>query len=172
MWTGGLGLRKRRITWPWVAALVVVGVPLLLYLFLLLAITHVDDGYRSVTYTSVQEAEQAAGFHIPAAGSEYSVTDTYLERWGDDGWPSSHTSYAVAGVANRVISVIVEPHDYLDTPRYTFVEDGTPTTIGGRAGWIIGEDEAARWRTLVFVCGTVDDLKVWCEVSAHERHRD
>ena len=157
----GCGSVRGKIGWA--------AITLVILLILLAVVSGFPEGqepHELKRYASVQEAEQVAGLYIPRPGPQYSATYTSLEWWGHDHWPVSYTSYSVVGVANRSIGVSVGPHDYLDSPSDTLIMNGTPTTIGGRSGWIMGETDVARGtRLFAFMCGSVDDLTVWCEVD-------
>jgi hypothetical protein len=116
-------------------------------------------------YTSFEEAEAVAGYHILRPSSEYPVGYglTYLRWLKDHERPLSQTQYTFPSLANTSIGVEVGPSYYYPEGDKT-VMSGKPMTVGGKAGWML-EDTDIAW-VFVFECGSVDDMKVWCQVTA------
>jgi hypothetical protein len=117
------------------------------------------------SYTSFEEAEAVAGYHIPRPSSEYPVAYglTYLQ-WSPKSRerPLSETKYHFVPIPDVAIGVVVRPsYSYPEGDKTA--TSGESTTVGGKAGWMLREDTA--W-VFVFECGSVDDVKVWCQVTA------
>ena len=121
--------------------------------------------YPVKSYASFEEAEQVAGYHIPRASAEYPVAfgETTLQWFPQFDRPKSETQYIFPPVGDTPISVGVRV-----APSYFYPKgdetatSGKPMTVGGKTGWMLREDIA--W-VFVFDCGSVDDVKVWCQVT-------
>jgi len=157
-----------RLTWGWITVAVVAVLVTCVALDGFPKLKHREP--RTERYASVEEAEEAAGFHIPRPGPEYSVESTTLEWWGHDDRPVSYTSYHGPGLESRFISVTVAlREEYPDDPGYRamLAQLGMSTTIGARTGWLTGWNDPARAsRRFTFECGSLDGAALWCEVSA------
>jgi hypothetical protein len=117
------------------------------------------------SYTSFEEAEQVAGYHILRPSSEYPVAYglTYLQ-WSPRNRerPLSETNYTYPSIAPGGIRVNVVPSYFYPEGDKT-ATSGKPLTVGGKAGWL--DEEHINW-VFVFDCGSVDDVKLWCQVTA------
>jgi hypothetical protein len=122
-------------------------------------------GYPIKEYSSFEEAEHEAGYHIPRS-SEYPLAfgKTTLQWFPQFERPNSETQYVFPPVGDTPISVGVHV-----LPSYFYPEgdktatSGKPATVGGKNGWL--DDGETAW-IFVFDCGTVDGVKVWCQVMA------
>lgn len=122
--------------------------------------------YPFKSYTSFEEAEQVAGYHIPHASAEYPVAfgHTTLQWFSQLDRPKSDTQYVYPPLAGTrtSIGVTVSPSYFYPKGDET-VTSGKPMTVGGKAGWML--EEGFAW-IFAFECGSVDDVKVWCQVMA------
>lgn len=120
-------------------------------------------------YTSFEEAEQVAGFHIPRPSPDYPVAYglTHLQWFEGLERPQSRTIYWFTppdwgmGRPGVGIGVDVAPA-YYSPDGYPTSIDGRATAVGGKSVWLIEEEFA--W-VFIFDCGSVDDVKVWCQVT-------
>jgi hypothetical protein len=121
------------------------------------------EAYPVKSYTSFEEAEQVAGYHIPRASSEYPVGYglTHLQWFPELERPFSETQYTYPPLAPTSIGVTVTP-SYFYQGGDTGATDGEPMTVGGKTGWM-NEDQTA-W-VFIFGCGSVDHVNVWCQVT-------
>jgi hypothetical protein len=124
--------------------------------------------FNSITdkdFTSIADAEQAGGYHIPQPGSSYprAFNLTTLRWFRGDRRPTSESQYSYVPMAPTSIGVTVGPAYDWDEKDGTSGEQvlsyGTPTAIGPWDGWFTDHQGAFVFR---FHCGAVDNVAVWC----------
>jgi hypothetical protein len=121
------------------------------------------EGYPIKEYSSFEEAEAAAGYHILRSPAYPLMAKTTLRWFPQFARPASGTSYILSSPPALRINVEVFPsYFYADGDKTA--TSGNPVTVGGKAGWML-EDTDTAW-TFVFQYGSVDGLKVWCQVRA------
>jgi hypothetical protein len=125
---------------------------------------HLSETSPIKSYSSFDEAEQVAGYHIPRPSPEYPVAFglTHLRWFPQFERPLSSTHYTYPPVAPTSIDVIVAPSYFFggDEERFTGREH---TTVGGKSGWLKEGDMSFFFS---FVCGEIDGYNVWCAPSA------
>jgi hypothetical protein len=114
-------------------------------------------------YSSFEEAEEAAGYHIPRPSSEYSLKfDLTFLRWFPQlDRPASETHYTYPPQPSISIVVMVSPSYFSNDP--SKLTSGPAMTVGGKSGWLFPDDDQF---VLNYTCGEVDGYDVWCGVSA------
>jgi len=127
--------------------------------------TQFFNSFTDKDFTSVADAEQVAGFHIPVPGSAYprSFNDITLRWFQGDRRPTAESEYTYVPMAPTSIGLVVGPSYDWDQKDGTSGEQvlsyGTPTVIGTWDGWFTHEQAAFVFR---FHCGSVDGVAVWC----------
>jgi hypothetical protein len=111
-------------------------------------------------YSSFEDAEREAGYHIPRASPEYPVgfNQTTLQWFPQFDRPISTTLYTYPPLAPTSIYVVVGPSYYSrhgDEARMT----GEQATVGGKKGWIYPSDTSFEFN---YLCGQIDGYNLWC----------
>jgi hypothetical protein len=121
------------------------------------------DAFPLKEYASFEEAEQAAGYHIPHPSPEYppSFGRTHLRWFPQFERPLSETHYSYPPEPSVFIYVIVSPSYFSNDP--ATLTSGHSMTIGGKSGWMQPDDDDFLFN---YPCGQVDGYEVWCSVSA------
>jgi hypothetical protein len=116
------------------------------------------------SYTSFEEAEQVAGYHIPRASDEYPVAFglTHLQWFPQFERPISNTEYTYPPLAPTSMGVVVGPSYFFGGDEES-VAGKEHTTVGGKSGWLKEGDMSFFFD---FICGEVDGYNVWCGASA------
>jgi hypothetical protein len=120
------------------------------------------EAFPTKSYTSFEEAEQVAGYHIAHPSDEYPVAFglTHLRWFPQFDRPLSSTHYTFPPLAPTSIGVNVKPSYYYPEGDKTAM-DAEPMTVGGKTGWM-HESETA-W-IFIFECGSLDGYRLWCQV--------
>jgi len=126
------------------------------------------DAFPSKSYTSFEEAEAVAGFHIPRAGDAYPVAFglTDLQWFPGIDAPVSQTEYTYPPLDKTSIGIAVGPAVIWSlkdgTPGEEVLSHGEPLTIGGKRGFA---DLREIW-FFSFRCGSTAKEDIWCVVRA------
>lgn len=121
------------------------------------------EGFPIEGYSSFEEAEQVAGYHVPRPSPEYpaSFGRTHLRWFPQFERPLSETHYSYPPDPSSFIYVLVRPSYFSNDP--TKLRSGRPMTVGGKSGWMLPDEDDYK---LDYPCGEVDGYEVWCNVSA------
>ena len=87
---------------------------------------------------------------------------THLRWFPQFDRPFSETHYDVPAAETHARSSVDVKPSYFYYQGDKGATDGEPMTVGGKAGWMLTEDDIGC--VFVFHCGSVDDVKVWCQV--------
>jgi hypothetical protein len=116
-------------------------------------------------YTSVEEASEYAGFHIPKPSDEFPLANgrTYLRQLPGQPDYLSASHYTYVPLAPTSISLEVGlAHHWRGEETWT---RGQPTLIGDRSGYRIEEDGAYYF---AFRCGDANGGGLWCVVRGSD----
>ena len=121
-------------------------------------------GRLLTAYSSYADAEAVAGYHIPHSDlyppshKENTVVLRTLPRGNPDWRPYAESLYDYPPLTPESFTVDVGPsYDWGGDSTFT---SGTPTSIGGRSGWLIHGGVKFAYK-----CGTIDDVTLWCSVT-------
>jgi hypothetical protein len=122
------------------------------------------EGFPLQDYTSFEEAERVAGYHIVRPSAEYPVSfgRTHLQWFPQFDRPLSTTEYTFPPLAPTSIGVIVNPN-YANSKHDRALPGYHQTEVGGRAGWLKEGDLS--W-FFDFSCGEIDGHDLLCSVNA------
>jgi len=122
--------------------------------------------FPAKSYTSFEEAEQAAGYHIPRASPDYPLAlgVTHLQWFPQFDRPLSETHYTYPPLPSTFIYVIVMPSYFSRDP--SDWTSGRAMTVGGKAGWMPPDDSMFRFS---YPCGQVDGYEVWCHMRGDKK---
>jgi hypothetical protein len=127
------------------------------------------EAFPTKSYTSFEEAEQVAGYHIPRPSDEYPLAFglTHLTWFPQFERPLSETLYVCPPLdpldPNPTSFIVIVAPSYFSSLGDEGRMSGQATTVGGKTGWAKPTDISFVFN---YLCGEIDGYNVWCSVSA------